>query len=74
MTKMALFACQECGRKFYSTAAAERALNNGCPGCGGSDIDEAPYEPRPSPPLPVRVAGPVCRCVGGKVCPRHGHG
>lgn len=39
--KIPLFQCQECGRKFYSTTAAERASfgDNGCPGCGGSDID-----------------------------------
>ena len=34
-----MFACQECGRKFRTAKAAERALNDGCPGCGGSDID-----------------------------------
>src|SRR6266404_67524 len=36
-----LFACMECGKKFYSAAAAERAAfgDNGCPSCGGSDID-----------------------------------
>lgn len=34
-----MFLCQECGKKFYTTAAAERATNNGCPGCGGVDID-----------------------------------
>jgi len=31
--------CQECGKKFYSVAAAERASFNGCPKCGGVDID-----------------------------------
>jgi hypothetical protein len=35
----ALWVCLECGRKFRSTAAAERAAMNGCPGCGGVDID-----------------------------------
>lgn len=35
----ALFSCQECGRKFYNAEAAEMAMNNGCPGCGGSDVD-----------------------------------
>ncbi len=42
-----LFTCQECGRNFYSTAAARRASfgDAGCPGCGGSDIDVAPLEP-----------------------------
>ena len=39
--KIPLFQCQECGRKFYTTASAEKASygDNGCPGCGGSDID-----------------------------------
>lgn len=33
--------CQECGRKFRTAKAAERAAmgDDGCPGCGGSDID-----------------------------------
>lgn len=36
-----LFECQECGKKFYTEKAAERASfgDHGCPGCGGSDID-----------------------------------
>lgn len=36
------WACQECGRRM-SQKAAERAMfgENGCPGCGGSDIDLA---------------------------------
>lgn len=34
-----MYKCQECGRKFKTTKAAERASNNGCPGCGGVDID-----------------------------------
>lgn len=35
------FACQECGRKFRTVKAAESAAfgNEGCPKCGGSDID-----------------------------------
>lgn len=37
-----MFACQECGRKFKTAAAAERASYNGCPKCGGTDIDLAP--------------------------------
>jgi PHP family Zn ribbon phosphoesterase len=32
-------ACQECGRKFRTTSAAAAAARNGCPGCGGCDID-----------------------------------
>lgn len=37
----ALFACMECGKKFYTVKAAERAAfgPNGCPKCGGADID-----------------------------------
>jgi hypothetical protein len=36
-----LFECQECGKKYYTAKAAERAMfsDRGCPGCGGSDID-----------------------------------
>lgn len=33
------FVCLECGRKFKTVAAAERAMNDGCPGCNGVDID-----------------------------------
>jgi predicted nucleic acid-binding Zn-ribbon protein len=46
-----MFKCQECGKKFKTTQAAERASNNGCPKCGGVDIDldvpdNAPGDPR----------------------------
>ncbi|MHB1424743.1 MAG: hypothetical protein ACYC3I_16355 [Gemmataceae bacterium] len=34
-----MFVCLECGRKFRTANAAERVANNGCPGCGGVDID-----------------------------------
>lgn len=34
-----MFKCQECGRKFKTTKAAERAANNGCPRCGEVDVD-----------------------------------
>ena len=36
-----LFECQECGKKFFTTRAAEKASfgDLGCGGCGGSDID-----------------------------------
>jgi Zn finger protein HypA/HybF involved in hydrogenase expression len=39
--KIPLFMCQECGKKFYTTAAAWEASfgDKGCPKCGGSDID-----------------------------------
>lgn len=33
------FACMECGKKFKTAKAAERASYNGCPKCGGCDID-----------------------------------
>lgn len=34
-----MYACQECGHKFRTTKAAERAANDGCPKCGGVDVD-----------------------------------
>ena len=37
-----MWKCLECGRKFRTTRAAERATFNGCPGCGGVDIDDVP--------------------------------
>lgn len=33
------FKCLECGKKFKTTAAAEKAFRNGCPKCNGGDID-----------------------------------
>lgn len=33
------FKCQECGRKFKTAKSAERASMDGCPKCGGVDID-----------------------------------
>ena len=40
-TRRPVMVCLECGRKFYTYAAAERAVRSihGCPGCGGVDID-----------------------------------
>ena len=36
------FMCLECGHKFYSAHAAEAAaFGDGCPDCGGSDIEVA---------------------------------
>jgi hypothetical protein len=29
----------ECGRKFKTVKAAERAANHGCPKCGGTDVN-----------------------------------
>ncbi len=34
-----MYVCQECGRKFRTTRAAEKAALEGCPNCGGVDID-----------------------------------
>lgn len=35
------FACQECGHRFRTLKAAEKAAfgDDGCPKCGSSDID-----------------------------------
>lgn len=41
-----MFQCQECRKLFRTTAAAEKASNDGCPKCGGCDIDIAPLEER----------------------------
>ena len=38
-TKTSGFKCMECGKKFRTVKAAERASFNGCPGCGGLDVD-----------------------------------
>jgi predicted nucleic acid-binding Zn-ribbon protein len=35
------FRCMECGRRFKTVKAAERAANEGCPKCGSVDIDLA---------------------------------
>jgi predicted nucleic acid-binding Zn-ribbon protein len=37
-----MFQCQECGRIFKTARAAEKASWDGCPECGGSDIDILP--------------------------------
>ena len=37
------FQCMECGKKFKSVKAAENAQQNGCPKCGGTDIDLAEH-------------------------------
>ena len=38
------FACNECGHKFRTIKAAEKAAfgPDGCPKCGGADIERAP--------------------------------
>lgn len=40
-TRTAKFYCFECGKKFYTVRAAERAAWEGCPKCNGSDIEQA---------------------------------
>jgi predicted nucleic acid-binding Zn-ribbon protein len=63
-----MYACLECGRKFRTTKAAEKAVNDGCPGCGGSDIDldtsapatrKAASRTRRTPTIAVRTAPPA---------------
>jgi hypothetical protein len=39
--EIAMYECLECGRKFRTAQAAYKASNNGCPKCGGVDIDLA---------------------------------
>jgi hypothetical protein len=58
-----MFKCQECGKKFRTVAAAERAANNGCPGCGGVDVD-VDTESKP--------ARKSAKCVGCGQPTRHG--
>lgn len=56
-----MFACMECGRKFSTTKAAQNASNNGCPKCGGVDIDLDPSPPVPKynpPTAEARYNGP----------------
>lgn len=36
------FQCNECGKKFKTVKAAEKAMWNGCPKCNSSDIDVDP--------------------------------
>jgi predicted nucleic acid-binding Zn-ribbon protein len=47
-----MFVCLECRKKFRTTAAARRAVDQGCPGCGGSDID---LDMNPTPARKVKA-------------------
>jgi predicted nucleic acid-binding Zn-ribbon protein len=47
-----MFQCMECKKKFRTIAAAQRAVNNGCPGCGGLDID---LDTNPTPVRKVKT-------------------
>lgn len=57
-----MFKCQECGRKFRTTKAAERAALNGCPGCNGVDIDLDPEAP--VIPVVAKRTKPVSNPIG----------
>ena len=41
-----MWTCLECGKRFRSVRAAEKAAfgDNGCPRCGSSDIDDVPVD------------------------------
>lgn len=39
-----MFMCLECDKRFRSVKAAEKAMERGCPKCGGCDIDLAPMD------------------------------
>lgn len=55
-----MFACQECGKKFKTVAAAQRAMNDRCPRCGGYDIDLDPSaRPSARPAAKPTPAGPI---------------
>ena len=42
LEKQPEFVCLECGQKFYSAHAADKAaFGDGCPSCSGSDIEVA---------------------------------
>jgi len=57
------FACNECGHRFRTVAAAEKASfgPDGCPGCGGADIDLGAAAPAASrtnlKPAPCALCG-----------------
>ena len=41
------FQCLECGKKLTLKQAEHAVYGDGCPCCGGADIDEAPGEVHP---------------------------
>lgn len=43
------FACMECGKRFRTAKAVEKAQSVGCPKCGGCDIDLDDRELAPAP-------------------------
>ena len=40
-TKIRPFECMECGKKLTLRQAEKAVFGNGCPRCGGADIDES---------------------------------
>jgi len=67
--------CQECGRRFKSTRAAERAAMDGCPTCGSVDIDMAaiklermPVDGEQLTEQPSFLAGVFPECVYEYYC------
>jgi rRNA maturation endonuclease Nob1 len=38
------FRCMECGKRFRTVQHAEKAAMDGCPKCGGVDVDHCPDE------------------------------
>ena len=59
-----MFSCQECGKGFKTARAAARAVNVGCPKCGGVDIDLAPVR---KCPCGWRTVNRTCPYCGRKV-------
>lgn len=59
---MSGFACLECGHKFKTVKAAEKAAfgDRGCPKCGGSDIDLAPARKPTKAAMTVVTAIALC--------------
>lgn len=68
-----MFACQECGKKFRTTAAAEKASFDGCPKCGGCDIDldvtPAKTARKKTPAAPIPSVGDCFMVQNGKYVP-----
>lgn len=51
-----MYICLECGQRYKSTRAAQRAIDNGCRKCGGVDIDIATTIKTPTNPNAFRRA------------------
>ncbi len=66
--------CQECRRRLPSTAAAERAVfgPDGCPGCGGADIDYYATDPAAAAPAAPVAAPAAIDWANGPALPEDG--